>query len=103
MLSRLLALVALLLMPLGMQPAAATTPQAHRMAMPMGHCPEQAPAPGGKSGFVECTMACAAALPAVETPRAQPRLIICLPIRPEAAQRLDGLTPETATPPPKRS
>jgi hypothetical protein len=48
-------------------------------------------------------MACAAALPAVETPRAQPRLIICLPIRPEAAQRLDGLTPETATPPPKRS
>jgi hypothetical protein len=101
---QLLVLIALLLMPLGMQPAAASASSHATMSMPMDHCPEQAPAGhGGKAGLVECTMACSAALPAADLPRSQPRLIVCLPIRPEAAQRLDGLDPETATPPPKHS
>jgi hypothetical protein len=101
---KLLALLAVLLMPLGMSPAAAA-PVHHDMGagMPMGHCPDQAPSHDKKSGFAECTMACAAALPAVEAPAAG------LPIVPAElpslalSDRLYGLHPETATPPPRAS
>ena len=101
---KLLALLAVLLMPLGMSPAAAA-PVHHDMAagMPMGHCPDQAPGHDKKSGFAECTMACAAALPAVQAPAAG--LPIVPPELPRLAlsDRLHGLHPETATPPPRAS
>jgi hypothetical protein len=104
LIAKLLVLVAVLLMPLGMSPAAAGASMHHDMAsMSMGHCPDQAPSPDKKSGFGECTMACAAALPAVEASAAE------LPIVPAELQRLaltdrlHGLHPETATPPPKRA
>ena len=103
-LSRLMVLVAVLLMPLGMSPAAAA-PVHHEMAagMPMGHCPDQAPGHDKKSGFGECTMACAAALPAIEAPAAG--LPIIPPELPRLASigRLHGLHPETAIPPPRAS
>ena len=101
-LAKLLVLLAVLFMPLGMTPAVAAGHSAHA-AMPMQHCPEQAPAHRGKAGFVECTMACSAALPAAEVSQDQPQLIVCMPDRPGVAQQLDGLHPETATPPPKHS
>jgi hypothetical protein len=102
MLGRFFLLIAVLLMPFGMTPAAAAGHSAH-MAMPMSHCPEPAPNHSGKAGFVECTMACSAALPAGEVAQDQPLLIVCMPDRPGVARQLDGLHPETATPPPKRS
>ena len=95
---RLLALLALLLMPLGM--TARAEPHA---AMPMAHCPDQAPAHHPRSVSLECAMACAAALPAVE--RAIGEQLALGPIAGiAAAQRpLHGLHPETATPPPRQA
>ena len=105
MLARLLLLVAVLLMPFGMTPAAAMAHEQHSAAaaMPAGHCPEQAPRPGGKAGFIECTMVCSAALPASDLKRHEPRLIVCVPVEAAAARQLHGLHPDTATPPPRRS
>lgn len=100
---RALLLFAVLLMPLGMAPAVAAP--VHHMAagMPMGHCPEQAPSDERKAGFAECTMACAAALPAVEAPREEALLVTVELPRLPAAPQLHGLHPETATPPPRVS
>ena len=102
-LANLLLMLAMLFMPLGMTSAAA--PVRHDMAaeMPMPHCPEPAPSHGSKAGFVECTMACSAALPAAGGPQDPPLLIVCTPYVRDSAQQLDGLHPDTATPPPKRS
>ena len=100
---KLLTLIAVLLMPLGMVPAPAAAHVQHRMAMPMSHCPDRQQQPVSKSGIVECTMACAAALPAVSGASAEPLRIVCTPERPAAAHRLDDLHPEIATPPPRRS
>ena len=100
----MIALLAVLLMPLGMAPAAAMSNAAHHAsAMPMQHCPEQGSKHSSKEAFAECTMACSAALPAAEVARGEPLLIVCLPVQPTTAQQLHGVHPETATPPPKRS
>src|SRR3954454_23872997 len=103
-LSRLMLLVAVLLMPLGMSPAGAA-PVHHEMAagMPMGHCPDQAPSHDRKSGFAECTMACAAALPAFEARPADLPIVPAELPRLTLTDRLHGLHPETATPPPRAS
>ena len=100
----LLTLVAVLLMPFGMTaaPAAPAAAEHHSAAM-MQHCPEQAPKHGGKAGFVECTMACAAALPACDGRGDEPALIASAPETASAVRHLHGLHPDTATPPPKRS
>lgn len=101
---KLLVLLAMLFMPLGMGAAPASAPHQAMMAdLPMGHCPDRAPRHGMKGGISECTMACAASLPATDTPVREPRLVTCDPVLPNAAQRLHGLHPETATPPPKSS
>jgi hypothetical protein len=103
-LARLILLVAVLLMPLGMSSATAAAPSHHDMAgMMRGHCPDQAPAQHHKAGFAECTMACAAALPAVEAPGAPAVAIATELPRSAAAHQLHGLHPETATPPPRAS
>ncbi|HEY6662782.1 MAG TPA: hypothetical protein VIZ66_07650 [Sphingomicrobium sp.] len=103
-LGHLLLMLAMLLMPFGMAGAAAAPAQHDRAAgMPMPHCPEPAPSHGNKAGFVECTMACSAALPAVDAFSNEPLRILCAPVLPDVAQQLDGLHPDTATPPPKGS
>jgi hypothetical protein len=102
MLARLLLIFAVLVMPLGMAPAAA--PQHQAMAgMPMGHCPDQGSDHHSKGGISECTMACAAALPAVVSSSADQSLIAREAVRAVFANPLHGLHPETATPPPKLS
>jgi hypothetical protein len=101
-LARLSLILTVLLMPLGMAPAQAVAPSHHAAAMPMPHCPDQQHKPA-KGGIAECTMACAAALPAIGAASSKPFRIVCVPERPAAAQRLDGLHPDTATPPPRRS
>ena len=101
---KLLALLAVLLMPFGMTPAAATA-TGHQMAsMPMQHCPEQGPTHHQqKTAFAECTMACSAALPALDRCEAQPLSIARERVRPALAQHLSDLHPDIATPPPKYS
>lgn len=100
---KLVFLFAVLLMPLGMQPVAAASTHHDMASMPMGHCPDQGPHHDTKGGIAECTMACAGALPAVELAAREPLLIVREPVQPAAANRLSGLHPDPATPPPKRS
>lgn len=101
---RIVTLLAVLLLPLGMQPAAAApAPREHHASMAMQHCPEQPPGHDKKAGFAECTMACSAALPASDIPGDRPLLLVCAPSGAAATEILRGLHPETLTPPPKRS
>jgi len=101
--AKLLVLLTVLLMPLGMTVAPAIAHSAPTATMPMEHCPESAPGQDIKDGFALCTMACSAALPALDFGEDQPLRIVCMPDAPGTAERLRGLHPETATPPPKRS
>ena len=100
---RLIAILAVILMPFGMTAAPAMAMQEHSMSMPMQHCPDQNPAQGGKAGFVECTMACSAALPAVEPAQGELMQMPCAPAEADPVAQLHGLHPDTATPPPKLS
>jgi hypothetical protein len=99
---RFLTLLLVLIMPFGMSAAPARAPH-HRMAvdMPMGHCPDQAPAHDMKGGIAACAMACAAALPAGDAGAGDSPLIVSEPIQSSAEQQLHGVHPETATPPPR--
>ncbi len=103
MLLRLFLLVAVVLMPLGMQPAVAAPASTHHASTPMQHCPEPMSGYAMKGGIVECTMACSAALPAADLPQDRPLLIACIPVETETTHVLDGLNPDIATPPPKHS
>jgi len=104
LLSRLILMMAVLVMPLTMSPAQANSAHhASTVDMPMGNCPDQNSQHDGKGGFAECTMACAASLPAVNGRDVGPLIIICDPVMPASVQRLSGLHPDTATPPPRRS
>jgi hypothetical protein len=90
---QILALIAVMLMPLGM-----TAPTAHAAMPRMAHCPEHHH-PANAVG--ECTMACSAALPAADSvadatlPSPRPLIIASLILT------LHGVHPDTATPPPR--
>ena len=99
----LLALLAVLLMPFGMAPAAEAASQHHSASMPMPHCPEQDSQHHSKIAFAECTMACSAALPALDAAQPQSHPADRARNHVVSAHVLHGLHPETATPPPKAS
>jgi hypothetical protein len=98
---RLLTLVAVLIMPFGMAPAVAAPQHAAMAGMTMEHCPDQTPADQGKNAFAECTMACAAALPAIDRQPEERHMIVREPVERLAVRCLHGLHPETAAPPPR--
>jgi hypothetical protein len=101
---KLLMLATLLFLPFGMNAAEASAPQRAPMAeMPVGHCPDQNTPHDTKGSGGECMMGCAAALPARFSQEDGPVLIVCAPIESKAVQQLQGLNPDTATPPPRRS
>ena len=103
---RLLALVALVIMPLGMTTTPALAqPAPHAMAadhdMPAGHCGEEqggdeAPAPAK----MDCTAACTA-LPASSTPMPEPAIKPKAPRTVSITAPFSGIEPEIATPPPR--
>ena len=102
LIARIALMLAILLMPLSMTPSAAS--QAHHMmaaGAPMEHCPDQAPGHDANGALAQCTMACAAAVPATSASAEEPRLVAAEIAKPGLTQRLHGLHPETATPPPK--
>ena len=101
MLSRLLLLLAVLLMPFGMAPTVASQHQHSDAAMPMQHCPEQTPSHSGKSGFAECAMACSSALPAAVSRQRERVVFEHLPQTAAESPRLRGIHPDIATPPPR--
>jgi len=98
---KLMVLLAVLLMPFGMAGAAAVPHVSTAATMPMG--PDQGDDHGTKSGITECTMACAAALPAIASGTVELPVTDAAPAQSAAPERLDGLHPETATPPPRLS
>jgi hypothetical protein len=98
---RLLALIALVLMPMGMAsaPAAASAmPADHGMAA--GHCEGQSSSDEAPAANMDCTAMCTA-IPARE-PVAQPPLFQrASPQSAEIAIAFAGIEPEIATPPPR--
>ena len=92
---RLLTLLALLLMPLAMAPAA----QAHSTAA--AHCSDQMPKPDSKHQATECAMPCSAALPATMTPTIQHAAIVHVAAQVSLLPMLRGIHRDIATPPPR--
>lgn len=98
---RLLVLFAVLLMPLGMEPASAAD---HHMTMAgtaMKHCPDQPSKHQHNDGLAMCSMACASALPAQELVRDETSVRRHQLVIPMAGRALHGIQLEIATPPPK--
>ena len=98
---RLLALLAMVLMPFGMAAAPATPSERHHSSVGMEHCPEESSKTDLAGGPGGCAMPCSAALPAgdagpIESPSLARSLVDSG--RPPA---LAGLVPEIAIPPPK--
>jgi hypothetical protein len=98
---RLLALVALMLMPLGMSAPAMTqsAPAPHAMA-PAGHCDEQPEPDKSPKPQPGCTAMCTA-IPAAEAPALAD---IVKPVAPRSVSisvPFIGVEPEIATPPPR--
>ena len=101
--AKILLLLSVLLMPLGMSPASAAEPHHSAAAMPTGHCRDQQRPADHNAGFAACTAACSAALPAAQTSDAEPLTTRAELPRLPATDRLRGLHPDTATPPPRAS
>jgi hypothetical protein len=97
----LLALVAVLLMPLGMNAAAAAPSTSHHDMAGMGHCPDQGSQSESTPGIAACTMICAAALPAADAGMPGCAAIAALPAEVTSIRVLAGLHPDAADPPPK--
>jgi hypothetical protein len=100
-LGRLLVLLAVVLMPLGMQPAAASAPASDHHGMmagkSAGHCPDRSS--WHELGAGTCSIACA--LPAQEFARDDRLVRDHELVAPVLAQTLHGVLLEIATPPPK--
>lgn len=102
LLLRLMALIAVLLLPLGMSEAPAAAQHEHAAAsMEMQHCPDRGSKSGSAPGFAVCTMACSAALPAADLPNGPLAPRFAAPAMLLMPHVLHGLHPDTATPPPR--
>lgn len=103
---RLIALAALLLLPLGMAApsAAAPAPAHHATAAAMAssqHCPDADSETDVAGGFEQCNMGCASALAALDGPVSGALTIPSVPQDFALDAILASLALETATPPPK--
>lgn len=101
---RLLILLAVLLMPLGMEPAAAAPAFGHHRMMAgtaMEHCPDQSSKHQHAKGLAMCSMVCASTLPAQDSVRDETVLRAPQLVMPMTETVLHGRRPDIATPPPK--
>jgi hypothetical protein len=102
---RLLALIAVLMLPFGMA-APAAVPAAHHSAtaaMPLDHCPDQQSSVGHKGAVAECAMPCSSALPAADVSSVGAHPVGRTLVLPPLDQVLSQIELEIATPPPKPS
>jgi hypothetical protein len=104
--AKFLIMLAVLVMPFGMAPAAAAHPSQDAMAMHAGMAMQHCPEPSSdqhqpKGAMAACTMACASALPAMDLVRSEPLDPRAAPAIASVDSGIDGLHPETATPPPR--
>lgn len=99
---RLLALLALVLMPIGMTSApAAASPMPASHHLMTGHCDEQPEQDEGPTSKMDCAAMCTA-LPAAVSAAATSVLKPKAPRTIAVAARFDGIILEIATPPPRR-
>ncbi|HWI77424.1 MAG TPA: hypothetical protein VNS53_10140 [Sphingomicrobium sp.] len=103
LLLRLLAFVAVVLMPFGMAAAPAAPMQHQQMAMTMQHCPEPDSSRHSTAALADCTMACASALPATDLEIAGAHPVSRFTPKPMLVAALSGIELEIATPPPRRT
>jgi hypothetical protein len=101
-LTQMLLFVAVLVAPLGMTAAPAAAAH-HDMGagMAMSHCPDEGDGQKQSGGIVDCTMACAAALPVFDGDRGPQLRTAHGPDGVIVVRRLAGILHEIATPPPK--
>jgi hypothetical protein len=101
---RLLLLVAVALMPFGMAAAPAASVQHQQMAgAATQHCAEKESNGGTTQVLADCTMACAAALPAADLPPPDGPAASRMRGQPTFIPTLSGIELEIATPPPRAS
>ena len=99
--AKLLLLLSVLLMPLAMAPAASAPAELASMSHEsMGHCPDP-PVQDFEPGIAACTMACAAALPAIGPCATAPLVKVAAPLAVMPPKALEGILLEIATPPPR--
>lgn len=103
LIGRLVVLMAVLLMPFGMANAGATHSMHAVAQMPMHHSPISHSSLDPAAGLGECTMACSAALPAIDRSYDPPQHPAAAPAEAALVASLQGIVPQTATPPPKHS
>jgi hypothetical protein len=101
--AKIIALIALLLLPFAMSAAPAAAHHSSKVSMPMQHCPDDRGHADSNRGVPECAMACSAALPAAYGPHVRATPIARAPFEGARTRDLTGIHPETATPPPRRS
>ena len=99
---RLLALVALVIMPLGMSSAPALAGAVDHAAAPAGHCDEQPVQDEAPQSKMDCTAMCTA-IPAADVPTSAPALQPKAPRTMAISAPFSGVEPEIATPPPRRA
>lgn len=101
---RLFTLIALVLLPFGMNASMAAAPSDHAPVAMTQHCGEHGSKTADKTAkqLVECTVACSALL-AAETIFAEPPPTVRLPPAQLPVELVTGFQPDTATPPPKLS
>ena len=104
MLFRLLALVALVLMPLGMAgaPAIAQQMPMDHAAMGARHCDEQPGQGKAPASKMDCAAMCTA-LPAADGPAPAARMRLAAPRTIVIVALFAGIEPEIATPPPRQA
>ena len=99
---RLLALLAMVLMPFGMAAAPAAPSERHHSSVGMEHCPEESSKTDMAGGPGGCAMPCSAALPAADLAAPSLRYTRYSGNSPIAVT-LAGIELEIATPPPRHS
>lgn len=99
---RLLAFIAVVLMPFGMVAAPAAPIGHEQMTMPHS-CPDQDSSRHLIGALADCTMACAAALPATDLRALDSHPIVKFSPQPALIAALSGIELEIATPPPRPS
>jgi hypothetical protein len=101
---RLIALVAVMLLPLGMATAPAEAHQQHStMTMSIQHCADESSEPKATGARADCTMPCATALPAHDLGPIGSGSFSRSGDRPAAQLSLADIALEIATPPPRFS
>jgi hypothetical protein len=100
-LMKILAVLGLLLMPMGMAGGASAMPHHQASAAGSGAC-DEAPAPHAPTPAksADCAMACSALPTDAPRPVEKPQLA-SVPERPAASAAIDGIQPEAAIPPPR--